>query len=113
MPKSQIVFGTKNDDIFKKYQTDNMDLIDLNNDMILLKLKCYEFYLKYIVEWSDYQINISFEIRNEFNNYFSDLFQLINSNMNPNDISNLFIKCSQEMKKLLYFSLQRHIISLN
>ena len=43
----------------------------------------------------------------DFHYYFDDINTLIDKNINPNDICQLFIKCSRDMKKLLYQSFLR------
>ena len=86
--------------MFQKYKAYNSN-IDLSDPNILLSIKAYELYSKYIYNGANYQINISYEILNAFESYFDDFDTLFTKNIPVNEMYQLFIKPTKEIEKLL------------
>ena len=111
IPKSVIVYADRNSDILRKYKTYNNN-IDLSDDNTVLKIKAYELYSKYISNGSEYQINISYGVSNEFDTYFDDFDALLAMNITEDEICKLFIEPIIEIKKLLKQTFARYCLLL-
>ena len=98
------MFGSETSEIMKKYKKWNMDLHD---SIVLIKLKAYELYARYIENNSEYQVNISYEATNKINEYFQDINVLLQENITIDEIYKIFIPPIKEIKKLLQVTFLR------
>ena len=109
IPKSIIVYGKSNDNIFKNYQTS----FDLDDNNILLKIKGYELYHKYIADNSKFQINIPFNQKHKLDQYFEDYDIFQNVNITSKELCELFIEPINEMKSLIKNAINRYTYNIN
>mmetsp|Transcript_104888 Transcript_104888/g.128074 ORF Transcript_104888/g.128074 Transcript_104888/m.128074 type:complete len:240 (+) Transcript_104888:371-1090(+) len=104
IPLSEIVYGTETDIIFKQLNDNN-----LCDEAILIKIKGYMLYCKYIQEFSTFQINIPYCQRNKFDVLMGDsIHDWLNVNITINEIYSLFKTPLKELKKLIKFSFFRY-----
>ena len=69
---------------------------------IVLKIKAYELYSKYIRNGAYYQINTSFKVNDSFaQKNFEDFDTLLKTNITANEIRTLFIEPTKEVESLL------------
>ena len=105
IPKSYIVYSKKTDELFDEYKND----YDIDDESIILKIKGYKLYKKYIEMYSEFQINIPYEPSNKFNDLMITLQNWINLNINKQEIFDMFLQISLEMRKLMKHSLNRFV----
>ena len=99
VPKSEIIFK----------ENCNINNKSINKDKIdYCKRIAIELYLKYIAIDSEYEINISSDMRNILIKYLDNSDTWMNNiNVNENDLFILFDDCRSEVYKLMVFSFTR------
>jgi len=81
--------------------------IDTKDDLSILMIHCGIIYTKYINEYSEFTINIPYDIKNTADNMIQNNELNIQNNEDYFKLFDLFYDIKQEMRKMLAFSFKR------
>ena len=90
--------------IIKQYK-ENTEMTDI----VKLKHMVYDLYCKYIKIRSPFEINLSYLVRNNLIQLIDNRDGWLNTNIDADQLQNIFNSCSKEVAKLLRFSLNRAV----
>ena len=98
------------DDTVLQIEMKDMEIKEIDNDDEILndaKDKSYKLYERFIIEGSEFEINISGRQRQPLIDVLDNLDELKQLNVNINDLYLMFQDAKNEMWHLLQFSMQR------
>ena len=113
IPKSAIVSGVDSSTTKHGLRCFMVDTAEKNTDeMRNLKACAYQLYNKYVASGSDFEINISGQMRAKYNALMADNHEWMNAGVSPESLCGIFDEATAEMTVLLRPSNQRFLLAL-